>query len=182
MLIDETAFRPPWRKWSGTIRRSRLCESLHINFSPFAIFGFNERFDSVGRLKSETSALVADDGRLCRSITHKSALKVWGRRLKWRTRLPSFPSCGWCSTTVSPWATAGGTQSGSTDRTFLRSSPVRNYWNFLNAGYFREDRSKSFRIQPTDLWFISISAYNARPLMSVLLLLTAPISGTFTAP
>lgn len=36
-------------------------------------------------------------------------------------------------------------------RAFLRSSPVRNYRNFLNASYFREDRSKSFRIQPTDL-------------------------------
>lgn len=86
--------------------------------------------------RAKPRQLVADDSRLCRSITHKSALKVWGRWLKWRTRLLSFPSCGWCSTTVSPWATAGGTQSGPTDRAFLRSSPVRNYLKFFKRWLF----------------------------------------------
>lgn len=53
---------------------ARLAE--RINFS----LQFSVLADASGRCRpieeSETSALVADDGRLCRSITHKSALKV----------------------------------------------------------------------------------------------------------
>lgn len=117
--------------------RALLRDSRRLNFLSVCNFWFWRTFrlrSTDGRAKPRQ--LVADDSRLCRSITHKSALKVWGRWLKWRTRLLSFPSCGWCSTTVSPWATAGGTQSGPTDRAFLRSSPVRNYLKFFKRWLF----------------------------------------------
>lgn len=128
-------------RFSKRIKRNNS-RTFIVRVTPYKFFSVcNFRFWRTFRFcsadgRAKPRQLVADDSRLCRSITHKSALKVWGRWLKWRTRLLSFPSCGWCSTTVSPWATAGGTQSGPTDRAFLRSSPVRNYLKFFKRWLF----------------------------------------------
>ena len=125
IVIDPSDFRPPLPLFvridtrAPSMHKSHLLHPLRLSPSPSI---GNARFHPANRRAWSSSALVDDARRGGPSITHKSALKVRGQRLKRWTVFLSF-SFGWCSTPGSPWATANGTQSGRIARFYGASFP-----------------------------------------------------------